>query len=199
MPLSYRLRDTNRAVVEAWRQHFASWPEVVVSEGDIFDEAADALVSPANSFGFMDGGIDLAYSLRFGWSLQDRLQAVLRAEHDGELPIGQAVIVETGDARYPLLVSAPTMRVPMDVSQTVNAFLAFRAVIRCVQDYNRTGRGPIESILSPGLATAVGGMHPQTCARQMAYAYRTSHLGKQTVPRDLMEACRNQFELVSEE
>ena len=27
------------------------------------------------------------------------------------------------------LISAPTMRVPLDVSDTVNAFLAFRAVI----------------------------------------------------------------------
>ena len=26
-------------------------------------------VSPANSFGFMDGGIDMAYSLHFGWQM----------------------------------------------------------------------------------------------------------------------------------
>lgn len=26
-------------------------------------------VSPANSFGFMDGGIDMVYSLHFGWDL----------------------------------------------------------------------------------------------------------------------------------
>lgn len=28
-------------------------------------------VSPANSFGFMDGGIDLAYSLHFGWQMYE--------------------------------------------------------------------------------------------------------------------------------
>ena len=28
------------------------------------------------------------------------------------------------------LVSAPTMRVPLDVSNTVNAYLAFRAILR---------------------------------------------------------------------
>ena len=28
------------------------------------------------------------------------------------------------------LVSAPTMRIPMDVSKTVNAYLAFRGIIR---------------------------------------------------------------------
>ena len=28
------------------------------------------------------------------------------------------------------LVSAPTMRIPMDVSETVNAYLAFRGILR---------------------------------------------------------------------
>ena len=170
-----------------------------MSAGDIFPAPADAIVSPANSFGFLDGGIDLAYSLRFGWHVQDRLQKLIQADHDGELPVGQAVIVETGDSRFPLLISAPTMRVPMDVSATVNAFLAFRAVIRSAQAYNRTAGRPIETILSPGLGTAVGRMHPKACARQMYYAYRTSHLGQKLNPRDLMDACQTQFDLVGYE
>jgi O-acetyl-ADP-ribose deacetylase (regulator of RNase III) len=74
MPLRYLLRDNNAAVVEAWRQHFAGCQDVEVSHGDIFHEPADAIVSPANSFGFIDGGIDMAYSQRFGWGFQDRLQ-----------------------------------------------------------------------------------------------------------------------------
>ena len=197
MPLRYRLRDLNTAVVNAWKRHFHGFDDVVVSEGDIFDEPADAIVSPANSFGFMDGGIDLVYSLRFGWSLEERLRNALRTEHDGELPVGQAVIVETRDVDFPLLISAPTMRVPMDVSDTVNAFLAFRAVIRSVHSYNRSARRPIETVLCPGLGTAVGQMHPQACARQMAYAYRTSHLGQAAVPKNVMEACQSQFDLLS--
>ena len=43
--------------------------------------------------------VDLAYSVRFGWGLESRLRALLHADHDGELPVGHAVIVETGDAR----------------------------------------------------------------------------------------------------
>jgi hypothetical protein len=85
------------------------------------------------------------------------------------------------------------------VSATVNAFLAFRAVIRSAQAYNRTAGRPIETILSPGLGTAVGRMHPNACARQMYYAYRTSHLGQQLNPRDLMDACQTQFDLVGYE
>jgi hypothetical protein len=81
---TFRLRDRNPGVVEAWRQYFADCRDVTVSAGDIFAEPADAVVSPANSFGFMDGGIDMGYSLRFGWHVQDRLQALLHAEHDTE-------------------------------------------------------------------------------------------------------------------
>lgn len=168
------LRDINPALVEAWHDEFHHVADVSVSRGSIFDVSADAIVSPANSFGFMDGGIDLAYSEHFGWAVEDRLRARLREDFDGELPVGCAVVVETGDAAIPWLVSAPTMRVPMDVSRTANAFLAFRAALRAVRAHNapsnlRGGR-PIQSILCPGLGSAIGKMAPATCARQMREA-----------------------------
>ena len=78
--------------------------------------------------------------------MQHRLQALLRADYDGELPVGQAVIIKTlspndsvkkfEDPKFnegkliKYLISAPTMRVPMDVIHSVNAYLAFRAVIQ---------------------------------------------------------------------
>lgn len=77
------LRDLNEAVVEAWRAVFGDDPDVEVSHADIFGARADAIVSPANSFGFMNGGIDLVYSEFFGWDLQKRLRAYLRNSHGG--------------------------------------------------------------------------------------------------------------------
>jgi O-acetyl-ADP-ribose deacetylase (regulator of RNase III) len=88
------------------------------------------------------------------------------------------VILETYHERIPFLISAPTMRVPMDVSETVNAYLAFRAAIRAVQGHNQSDEPKIETILCPGLCTAVGRMSPAASARQMHYAYGTSHLGQ---------------------
>jgi hypothetical protein len=35
-----------------------------------------------------------------------------------------------------LVISAPTMRIPRDVADTVNAYLAFRAALRAVLDHN---------------------------------------------------------------
>ncbi|MEM7151308.1 MAG: macro domain-containing protein [Myxococcota bacterium] len=165
------LRDRNQAIVDAWTRHFGSLDEVEIGRGDIFDVEADAIVSPANSFGYMDGGIDAVYLDRFGAGLQHRLQTHLREHHYGELAIGQAVIVETVDSRMPWLVSAPTMRVPMPVPHTVNAYLAFRAALIAVVEHNARSQSKIERVLCPGLATAIGRMSPERCATQMRLAW----------------------------
>jgi O-acetyl-ADP-ribose deacetylase (regulator of RNase III) len=169
------LRDRSPDVVAAWRQHFEGVRNVDTSQGDIFAAdapPADAIVSPANSFGYMDGGIDAVYRQRFGPEVVVRLQTVIKAAWDGELPVGCAAIVETGDAAIPYLVSAPTMRVPMDVSETVNGYLAFRAALIAVREANRRRPGMIRSVLCPGLCTFYGHMSPDKSARQMRFAHR---------------------------
>ena len=169
--LAVHLRDINAGIVKAWEQAFADVPEVHVSRGDIFEHRADAIVSPANSFGFMDGGIDLLYSKHFGWSLQTDLQALLAEQHYGELPVGQAVVVATGHDSIPFLVSAPTMRVPGDISATVNVYLAFRAALIVVLTHNAHTTTPIRTLLVPGLGTGIGAVAPAAAARQMRLAY----------------------------
>jgi O-acetyl-ADP-ribose deacetylase (regulator of RNase III) len=167
------LRDRSPEVVAAWREHFDGARNVQISEGDIFaGPAADAIVSPANSFGYMDGGIDAVYAQRFGPETCERLRVLLRAAWDGELPVGCAAIVETGDRSFPLLVSAPTMRVPMNVSDTVNAYLAFRAALIAVREANRRRPGMIGSVMCPGMCTFYGHMSPDKSARQMRFAHR---------------------------
>jgi len=182
--LEIHLRDLSRSLVEAWESAFADVPGVEVSQGDIFstrpgpvpdgariDVPADAVVSPANSFGFMDGGIDAVYTHQFGFQLEARLQELLAAEHGGELPGGCAVIVETGSDDIPWCISAPTMRVPEAVPNTANAYLAFRAALRAALAHNAAGREPIARVLCPGLATTTGQMPVNRCAAQMRVAW----------------------------
>lgn len=170
LPFRIILRDRNTSIVEAWREAFDGVDDVEPSVGDIFDCAADAIVSPANSFGYMDGGIDLVYLERFGQGLQQRLQKRLREEFLGELPVGQATMVATLDPELPWMVSSPTMRVPMPVPDTVNAYLAFRAALLVGKEH-AAGDPPIRRLLCPGLATAIGCMPARRCARQMRLAY----------------------------
>ena len=126
----------------------------------------DALVSPANSFGYMDGGLDLIYSQHFGWDLEKRVREVLLEEHHGELPVGSAAVVPTGRRPQRWLISAPTMRVPMNVARTTNAHLAFRASLLAA-----IAHPEIQSFACPGLGTGEGRMPPRRCALQMRYAW----------------------------
>jgi O-acetyl-ADP-ribose deacetylase (regulator of RNase III) len=171
MPLKLILCDINRKIVRAWEEHFEGADNVEMFQGNIFEVRADGLVSPANSFGFMDGGLDYAISEFFAWKIQPRVQALLREKHFGELPVGRAEIVETGNEKFPYLVCAPTMRTPTDVSKTLNAYLAMRAILMAVLDFNNGHAGAIGSVVVPGLGTAVGRMPADRCARQMHAAY----------------------------
>jgi O-acetyl-ADP-ribose deacetylase (regulator of RNase III) len=176
------LRTLDEGMAAAWEAHF-QLPEVTIAVGDILETNVDAILSPANSFGFMDGGIDLLYSRFFGWELQDALQERIASEYDGELPVGQAILLPTGHKAIGFLVSAPTMRVPAVIDGTVNVYLAFRAALLAVQRHN-TGRGPkIRSLASPALGAGIGGMPFARVARQMFAAYSDVVLG-QTAWRD---------------
>lgn len=169
--IAIHLRDIDPVVAAAWQAEFGHEPSVAISCGNIFEQAADAIVSPANSFGFMDGGIDLVYSHHFGWDLEASLKALLAEQHFGELPVGQAVILATGQARIPWLVSAPTMRVPGPIGATANVYLAFRAALIAIGRHNESAPGSIRSVLVPGFGTGIGGVPPRRAARQMKRAY----------------------------
>jgi len=173
MDIEIHLCALDSAMAQAWASHFGPEPNVRIHEGDILAKKADAILSPANSFGFMDGGIDLAYSHFFDWDLQDRLQETLRREHAGELPVGSAVVVPTHHRDIPFLISAPTMRVPDNIADTVNVYLAFRAALLTV----KASKG-IQSLLSPALGTGVGSMPVERAASQMYAAYADVILGE---------------------
>jgi hypothetical protein len=49
------LVDRSRLMVRSWQAAFEDRDDVEVIEGDYFARAAEAMVSPANSFGIMDG------------------------------------------------------------------------------------------------------------------------------------------------
>jgi O-acetyl-ADP-ribose deacetylase (regulator of RNase III) len=183
--LSILLRDINPHVVSAWQAAFAEEALVEISCGHIFDREADAVVSPANSFGYMDGGIDLVYSQLFGYQLERRLQSLLQEMHFGELPVGQALVLPTEHAAIPFLVSAPTMRVPSSITRSLNVYLAFRAALIAVLEHNAQSSHPISSLLVPGLGTGVGEVPPERAARQMKAAYDAVMKGKGSRPRNL--------------
>src|SRR5262245_22564832 len=135
------LCDINPDLVRAWTRFCGDLDFVSVRQGSIVETTCDAIVSPANSFGFMDGGVDAAYLPRFGTPLQTRVQRQILDYHAGEIIVGRADIVETGDSAIPFLIIAPTMRVPMILRDSVNAYLAMRAILLLVL-HGRFSGGP---------------------------------------------------------
>lgn len=194
--MKFYLCDRNPKIIEAWNQFFGDNEDFRIRCGDVFDgEPTDAIVSPANSFGFMDGGIDGYYIFRFGQQLEDNLRESIINHHHGELPVGQATIVSTWDKSYPWLISAPTMRVPGSVKNSANAYLAFRAVLLAVQEFNKDSV-KINSITCPGLGTAIGQIEPWACARQMFEAYERIHLNEVFIPQDCADIWYNNQQLI---
>lgn len=195
--MKLKLVYSDAALGEAWRQRFHVAADVDVLEDDICRVPCDAVVSPANSFGFMDGGLDYALSKRFGWDLQRRLQAAIAQRPLGELLVGEALIIDTRDGNVPWLISAPTMRVPMRLRQTVNAYLAMKAILASVLAHAQTPG--IETIAVPGLGTGCGALSAQTAALQMWTAYEEMVLGRASYPANFAEAQRRHIALNRDE
>lgn len=153
---------------EAWKSDFENVNDVSIIHGDILQTECDAIVSPANSFGFMDGGLDLHISETLGWHIEENLQKRIAQLDERELIIGKSLTIETGNAKIPYLISAPTMRVPMsfNIATSVNAYLAMKAIlIACLKNEN------IKTVAIPGLCTGCGRMPFHIASNQMFLAY----------------------------
>lgn len=172
LPEKIFLVDRTAPLVAAWSEAFEAFDFVSCHQADFFARHADAMVSPANSFGIMDGGLDLAIRNELGFQVQEAAQRIILERHHGELHVGSAEVVATADPRWPYLVVAPTMRVPERIAQTLNAYVAFRAALMAVMRYNESTGGVIRSLVCPGLGTGIGGLDPRTCAAQMRVALK---------------------------
>jgi O-acetyl-ADP-ribose deacetylase (regulator of RNase III) len=156
-----------------FREQFAERPNVEIVDG-YFESLPefDCLVSPANSFGLMDGGTDAAITRFFGDGLQKRVQKLIIEEYCGEQPVGTSIIVPTGHLKHPYLAHTPTMRIPMPIARTDYAYLATWAVLTAVHHHNRQTERQIQTVACPDLGIGVGRMPFREAARQIALAYQ---------------------------
>jgi O-acetyl-ADP-ribose deacetylase (regulator of RNase III) len=161
-----------QALCDAFRERFNGLPNVEIVAGK-FEQLPvyDCMVSAANSFGLMDGGVDAAITQFFGYELQERVQQRIIDEFLGEQPVGTSIIVETNHPKHPYIAHTPTMRVPMDIAHTDHVYLAMWAMLLAVRQHNLKSEKQINVVACPGLGTATGHVPYQQAARQMALAY----------------------------
>lgn len=115
------LLDFNEKMVDAWKKHFhpifddVAPVEFIQSDFGAFMEKhesdIDAVVSPANAYGLMDGGYDATITEYFGRDLQLSIQNKIIEEYFGEQPVGTSISIKIPNSDV-LLIHTPTMRTP---------------------------------------------------------------------------------------
>ncbi|EAS2078103.1 phage tail protein [Salmonella enterica] len=161
MAAAFECYFQNTENVEIIRRPFETVPEF------------DCMVSAANSFGLMDGGVDAAITTYFGTQLQRRVQKYIIQEYLGEQPVGTAFITETGDGEHPWLIHAPTMRVPLIIDGTDAVYNATRAALLAIFQHNKSVAEykKIKSVVFPAMGAGCGQVPPESVARQMRLAW----------------------------
>ena len=174
--LTVVLADVNATVVEAWRAAFADVPQIRIRQGSILDEQVDAWVSPTNSRGRMDGGVDAVIKRHLGAGIQVRVQRAIRDGFAGRLPVGSAVCVASGATNPKFLISAPTMEESaQNISETLNVALACAAAFQAIHRQNDLAPGSITSVALVGMGARTGRVPARVCANLMWTGYTLFH------------------------
>lgn len=156
--------DLNPHIIAAFA-HQA--PELRAIRADICTVDAEGYVSPSNSFGWMDGGVDAAYMRRFP-GIEAKVMDAIAKRRMGELLVGEAIVTPTGCARVPWLVSAPTMRVPGPIHDWTDVFLSTRAAVTAAI------AAGLSTLALPGMGTLTGRVPPLEAAVFMRAGIRAA-------------------------
>ena len=96
--------DNDERVYQAFKDYE---PDFEVEFGNPMAYDIDAIVSPANTWGLLDGGFDASIRRVFGeWGQVNIKKAILER---GGIKIGEAIVVKTYHRQISRIVVAPTM------------------------------------------------------------------------------------------
>ncbi len=166
------LVDINPKMIAAWRDTFEENPEVEIVQGSMTDMQVSAWVSPTNSGGRMDGGLDLVIKKFLGDGVEKLVQKQIKERFSGKMPLGRTTCVQTGKVMPAWLISTPTMvGSNEDISDTLNVALACGAAFQAVHTQNEEQPGSIRSVALPGLGANTGRVPAEICADLMWTAY----------------------------
>lgn len=172
------IRDRNALFIKAMNDCLLNFAaavadfDIVTECGDIFENwdyyaRPIGIVSPANSFGFMNGGIDAVYIQKFGQDLENEVRKTIRDKTThNELLVGQSLVVQiSGETIYDknseFLIVAPTMRVPQRIVDRTDVYLATRSAIKNACHHR------LSTVLMPGMGIGVGNVPYELGARNM--------------------------------
>ena len=162
------LLDKNQGMVKAWKSYFCNCKDVEIVNMYLEDFLSiydvECVVSPANSYGLMDGGYDLAISEYFGWGLSKKVQSKILNDYFGEQLVGTSIIVDI-EGTDKKLIHTPSMRSPSRIKDPMVVYYCTRATLMCAI------KNDINSIVIPAFGGNCGGLDFDVIAHLMKEAY----------------------------
>ena len=134
-------------------------PSFQVELGDPLAFDIDAVVSPANTKGIMNGGYDAVLRRYFGLAIEYSVRQHLEKF---QIDVGQAIAVKTGHTKVEWLIVSPTVSVTgegLSGDVSVSYACAYNSV-RVAIEKN------VKYLGMTGLGTGVGGLDRREAARQ---------------------------------
>jgi O-acetyl-ADP-ribose deacetylase (regulator of RNase III) len=193
--------DHNSLNVEAFKRILGESESRFFIDCDVRDLVNDyritVIVSPANSFGFMDGGIDKVYMELFPGiqtRVQDRIKQFNITTSLGRsvLPIGSALLVSTRDNKCPFLACVPTMFFPEKISETRNVYWSMLGLLILIECSLSEMKDVVVAI--PCFGTGVGKMTPEAAAEQTREAIE--QFTKITISQDMRQTIKKTYAYV---
>ena len=135
-------------------------PAIEVKKGSITTIQVDAVVNPANSFGYMGGGVAGVIKKVGGNQIEDE------AVEQAPIQVGHAVVTTSGDLVCKKVIHAPTMHNPSEITNAHKVLCATKAALELADEQG------FKSIAMPGMGTGVGGLDKLEAARTMVKAIK---------------------------
>ena len=170
------LLDINKDMTDAWCKYFKDIEDVEIVH-DYFNNFMDnhfdieAVVSPSNSFGLMDGGYDKAITDYFGEELMKTVQDNILELYYGEQPVGtcMSVIIPhiCHNKKFPMyLLHTPSMRTPEVIKDT-------RIIYQCMRTtLIEANLLALDNIVIPAFGGLTGRVSCDEVAKMMYLAYK---------------------------
>ncbi|CAG8558832.1 9599_t:CDS:2 [Ambispora leptoticha] len=195
------LIDILESLVQAWKKELAAINlksnslnveiHLTTFQNYLETRSAECIVSPANSFGLMDGGLDYYISEYYGGvnSLIPVVQSAIQEDWCGEQNVGTCLLVDVDELaqkvkgsvkdrknvpRY--IAHCPTMRTPKALYGGDDiVYRCTWALLTSIRKHNATLRRPedrINNVICAGFGTGVGEFPEEGCVKQMILAIK---------------------------
>lgn len=186
--LEVAIVDQNDNLIALAKRDVPELPAISWTLGDALAQEADAVVTPSNSFGFMTAGMDAAVVARFGPAVEGAVKERIAAYAFGEVLVGQAFMIATGDPKIPHLIFAPVVRAPKPITHPADVLLATRAAVKLAVDAG------LRKIVMPCMGAGGGKLVPNASFAAMIGGIQSARFN-QPRPASWQEAQVRHFNL----